>query len=74
VSLYERGKKVPLKTYRYEQIESFGAPYPNKFKFVAIGEDSMLFETSREAELTKLLNAYVSFIMSQRRLSLSSTV
>jgi myosin X len=47
VSLYERGKKVPLKTYRYEQIESFGAPYPNKFKFVAIGEDSMLFETSR---------------------------
>ena len=74
VQIYEKNQSKAIRIIPYEEIESFGGPYLNKFKLVVVGEDAMLFETNKVNELAKLIKSYLSLVMVQRRGSVSSTV
>eukprot|EP00794_Sanderia_malayensis_P003678 gene3678-4195_t len=67
VSIYQRGDSRPLKSYSYEDILSFGAPMPSKYKIVVEGRDPIVFETDAVIEIAKLMKAYINEIVRNAR-------
>jgi len=67
VSIYQRGDSRPITSYSYEDISSFGAPKPNRYKIIVESREPIVFDTEAVIEIAKLMKAYINEIVRNAR-------
>ncbi|XP_059823439.1 unconventional myosin-X-like [Hypanus sabinus] len=73
ISIYKRGDARPLERFRFEEIAAFGAPLPNTYR-LTVGNREMFFETVQVAEITKIVKAHISSIVTRRYSSQAAAI